>query len=100
VVNFHCYSFHISSCSEIFDKNVATLLIGMNMVQYLHLFKDADIGFNLFLTLTEDDLEVIGVEDESHRKDMAHGIANINKRKDRQNPVRGLKDDIDDATLR
>lgn len=70
------------------------------MVQYLHLFKDADVGFNLFLTLTEEDLEVIGVEDKSHRKDMAHGIANIRKKKGRQNPVRGLKDDIDDATLR
>lgn len=84
---------------EIFDKTVATFLIGMNMVQYLHLFKDADIGFNLFLTLTEDDLEVIGVEDKFHRKEIAHGIANIRKKKGRQNPCRGLKDDIDDATL-
>lgn len=71
----------------------------MNMVQYLHLFKDADVGFNLFLTLTEDDLEVIGVDDKGHRKDMAHCIANIRKKKGRQNPTRGLKDDIADTTL-
>lgn len=85
--------------SEIFDKTVATLLIGMNMGQYLHLFKDADVGLNLFLTLTEDDLEVLGVPDKNHRKDIAHGIANIRKKKKGDNSMRGLQDDIADSTL-
>jgi len=86
---------------EIFDKTVASLIIGMNMVQYLNLFKDADIGLNLFLTLTEDDLEVIGVEDKAHRKDIAHGIHNIRKKRGNkgQAPLRGLQDDVLDATM-
>ena len=87
--------------SESFDKTVATFLIGMNMIQYLHLFKDADVGLNLFLTLTEDDLEVLGVVRKDHRKDIAHGIANIGKKKKKgDNPMRGLQDDVADSTLR
>lgn len=84
---------------EVFDRQVASLLIGMNMVQYLHLFKDADIGFNLFLTLTEDDLDVIGISDPSHRKALAHGISNIRKTKVSHAVTRGLKDDVADTTV-
>lgn len=84
---------------EIFDKTVASIIIGMNMVQYLNLFKDADIGLNLFLTLSEDDLEVIGIEDKAHRKDIAHGIYNIRKKRVGNSPSRGLQDDVLDATM-
>ncbi|KAJ1520732.1 hypothetical protein ONE63_003827 [Megalurothrips usitatus] len=84
---------------EVFDKQVAELLIGMNMGQYLLLFRDADIGFNLFLTLTEEDIEVIGIDDKSHRKAIAHTISNIRNSKRLQTPCRGLKDDVADATL-
>ncbi|KAK3913578.1 Ankyrin repeat and SAM domain-containing protein 3 [Frankliniella fusca] len=86
---------------ETFDKTVASLVIGMNMVQYLNLFKEADIGLNLFLTLTEDDLVVIGIEDKEHRKEIAHGIHNIRKKRGVQGqaPLRGLQDDVLDATM-
>lgn len=92
--------FVLSIFREVFDGTVASLLIGMNMHQYLTLFKSADVGLNLFLTLTEDDLEVIGIADKAHRKDIAHGIVNISKKRGGNAPVRGLRDDIADATVR
>jgi hypothetical protein len=93
-------TFIIFCCSEVFDRVVATLLLGMNMAQYLYLFKEADIGFNMFLTLTEDDLDAVGIRDKNHRKAIAHGISLIRKKKKGNKFVRGLQDDVADSVLR